>query len=122
MTTTEITTAIADSSRDDILATRQELEALDPAADAIVESTNGEMHKLTGHGRDLTAAQAIQHIGVQLAQLDAATAQQFVGALRSYDATDTEITQLADTDLTDCIDTDALAHERLAALRGVPSL
>ena len=122
MTRSDITTAIADNDRDDILATRQELELLDPTAAAIVETTNGEKIQLTSYDRDLTASEAIQHIDGKLAQLDAATAQQFVAALRSYAATDSEISQLADTDLADCIDTDSLAHERLASLRGVSSL
>ncbi|HXO85131.1 MAG TPA: hypothetical protein VN803_06370 [Gemmatimonadales bacterium] len=46
----------------------------------------------------------------------------FERALRDLGATPAEITELADTDMDGVIDEAALAHERLASLRGVSSI
>ncbi len=49
------------------------------------------------------------------------TTQQFIEALRYWQATDEEIDRLVkDTALGGAADAEALAYDRLAALRGVP--
>lgn len=51
------------------------------------------------------------------------TATAFVTSLRNFGATEDEIAELSETtDFSDVVDEDALAHERLASLRRVPSV
>ncbi|SEH10157.1 hypothetical protein [Thermoleophilum album] len=93
--------------------TRRDLDELGirPLLDGIAWAVE-QAAELRGGGPADAAADAVD--GVR---------RRFVEALRRYGATDEEVAVLLDEpDLAGVIDADALAHERLAALRRVPSL